>query len=60
MPILFIVAGYGKLGRLCRYPDYMAAMGVLSFLLPLTISLEISGGLAVLYGLLTQAWRLLP
>ncbi|MBG6240770.1 MAG: DoxX family protein [Candidatus Symbiopectobacterium sp. Dall1.0] len=55
MPILFIVAGYGKLGdAYAGTEQYMQAMGVPTFLLPLTILLELGGGLAVLFGLLTR------
>ncbi|CAG73551.1 putative membrane protein [Pectobacterium atrosepticum SCRI1043] len=55
MPILFIVAGYGKLGdAYAGTQQYMQAMGVPTFLLPLTIMLELGGGLAVLFGLLTR------
>ncbi|KHN50378.1 DoxX family protein [Pectobacterium fontis] len=55
MPILFIVAGYGKLGdAYAGTQQYMHAMGVPTFLLPLTILLELGGGLAVLFGLLTR------
>ncbi|MDQ5891959.1 MAG: putative oxidoreductase, partial [Pseudomonadota bacterium] len=55
MPTLFIVAGYGKLGdAYAGTQQYMQAMGVPTFLLPLTILLELGGGLAVLFGLLTR------
>ncbi|PWC13288.1 hypothetical protein B4923_08725 [Brenneria roseae subsp. americana] len=55
MPILFISAGYGKLGdAYAGTQQYMQAMGVPTFLLPLTILLELGGGLAVLFGLLTR------
>ncbi|MEC5321220.1 DoxX family protein [Brenneria populi subsp. brevivirga] len=55
MPILFIVAGYGKLGdAYAGTQQYMQAMGVPAFLLPLTILLELGGGLAILFGLLTR------
>ncbi|HHR5911993.1 TPA: DoxX family protein [Providencia alcalifaciens] len=55
MPVLFIVAGYGKLGGAYESTQqYMQAMGVPGFLLPLTILLELGGGLAVLFGLLTR------
>ncbi|MGX8940292.1 DoxX family protein [Symbiopectobacterium sp. Eva_TO] len=55
MPILFIVVGYGKLGdAYAGTAQYMQAMGVPTFLLPLTILLELGGGLAVLFGLLTR------
>ncbi|OIV47454.1 hypothetical protein BK025_04105 [Sodalis sp. TME1] len=60
MPILFIVAGYGKLGAgYAGTQQYMAAMGVPGFLLPLTILLEVGGGLAVLFGLLTRSVALI-
>ncbi|MDX5628382.1 MULTISPECIES: DoxX family protein [unclassified Brenneria] len=55
MPILFIVAGYGKLGdAYAGTQQYMQAMGVPTFLLPLTILLELGGGLAILFGFLTR------
>ncbi|MEE3651257.1 MULTISPECIES: DoxX family protein [unclassified Brenneria] len=55
MPLLFIVAGYGKLGdAYAGTQQYMQAMGVPTFLLPLTILLELGGGLAILFGLLTR------
>ncbi|ATA25440.1 hypothetical protein BIY26_05625 [Brenneria goodwinii] len=55
MPILFIVAGYGKLGdAYAGTQQYMQSMGVPAFLLPLTILLELGGGLAILFGLLTR------
>ncbi|MFC3394306.1 DoxX family protein [Brenneria rubrifaciens] len=55
MPILFIFAGYGKLGDgYAGTQQYMQAMGVPTSLLPLTILLELGGGLAVLFGLLTR------
>lgn len=55
MPILFIVAGYGKMGdAYAGTQQYMQAMGVPGFLLPLTILLELGGGLAILFGFLTR------
>lgn len=55
MTILFIVAGYGKLGdAYAGTQQYMQSMGVPGFLLPLTILLELGGGLAILFGLLTR------
>lgn len=55
IPILFIVAGYGKLGdAYAGTQQYMQSMGVPGFLLPLTILLELGGGLAILFGLLTR------
>jgi putative oxidoreductase len=59
MPILFIVAGYGKMGdAYAGTQQYMQAMGVPGFLLPLTILLEFGGGLAILFGFLTRTTAL--
>ncbi|WP_350305406.1 DoxX family protein [Photorhabdus viridis] len=59
MSILFIVAGYGKLGDdYVSTQQYMEAMRVPGFLLPLTILLELGGGLAVLFGFLTRTTAL--
>ncbi|KQN49267.1 hypothetical protein ASE93_05030 [Serratia sp. Leaf50] len=54
MPILFIVAGWGKMHAYAATAGYMASAGVPSFLLPLTILLEFGGGLAILFGFLTR------
>ncbi|MFP1811478.1 DoxX family protein [Lonsdalea quercina] len=55
MPILFIYAGCGKLGdAYAGTQQYMQAMGVPGALLPLTILLELGGGLAILFGFLTR------
>lgn len=55
MPVLFIVAGYGKLGdAYAGTQQYMQAMGVPGALLPLTILLELGGGLAILFGFLIR------
>lgn len=55
MPILFIYAGYGKMGSGYQGTlQYMTSMGVPGFLLPLTILLEFGGGLAILFGFLTR------
>ncbi|HEI8867070.1 DoxX family protein [Serratia sp. AKBS12] len=59
MPILFIVAGYGKMGdAYAGTQQYMQAMGVPGFLLPLTILLEFGGGLAIMFGFLTRTTAL--
>ncbi len=51
LPVLFIVAGYGNLGdAYAGTQQYMQAMGVPGALLPLTILLELGGGLAILFG----------
>ncbi len=54
MPVLFIVAGWGKITDYSGTQQYMAAMGVPGALLPLTILLELGGGLAILFGFLTR------
>jgi len=54
MPILFIVAGWGKITGYAGTQQYMESMGVPGFLLPLTILLEFGGGLAILFGFLTR------
>ncbi|WP_075182689.1 DoxX family protein [Pantoea sp. 1.19] len=58
MPILFIVAGWGKITGYAGTEQYMAAMGVPGFFLPLTILLEFGGGLAILVGFLTRTTAL--
>lgn len=50
MPILFITAGWGKITGYAGTQQYMEAMGVPGALLPLTILLELGGGLAILFG----------
>lgn len=54
MSVLFIVAGYSKIGGYGGTQEYMAAMGVPGFLLPLVILLELGGGLAILFGFFTR------
>ncbi|MDU4092050.1 MAG: DoxX family protein [Pantoea sp.] len=54
MPILFIVAGWGKITGYDGTAQYMQAMGVPAFILPLVILLELGGGLAILFGFLTR------
>ncbi len=59
MPILFIVAGWGKINGYTATADYMTSMGVPSFFLPLTILLEFGGGLAILFGFFTRTTALI-
>ncbi|MTD41194.1 DoxX family membrane protein [Erwinia sp. CPCC 100877] len=59
MPVLFIVAGWGKITAYSDTQQYMEAMGVPGFLLPLTILLEFGGGLAILFGFLTRTTALI-
>ncbi len=51
---IFIVAGYGKISGYETTVGYMEAMGVPSALLPLTILVELGGGLAMLLGFQTR------
>ena len=59
MPILFIVAGWGKINGYAGTQQYMEAMGVPGFFLPLTILLEFGGGLAILFGFFTRTTALI-
>jgi putative oxidoreductase len=52
--LIFVIAGYGKLGGYEMTQDYMTAMGVPGGLLPLVIVLELGGGLLVMFGLFTR------
>lgn len=58
MPVLFITAGWGKISGYAGTQQYMEAMGLPGFLLPLTILLEFGGGLAILLGFLTRTTAL--
>lgn len=51
---IFIVAGYGKISGYAATAGYMEAMGVPAALLPLTIFVELGGGLAILFGFQTR------
>ncbi|EPT7001594.1 DoxX family protein [Cronobacter malonaticus] len=59
MPILFIVSGFGKITGYAGTQQYMEAMGVSGFILPLVILLEFGGGLAILFGFLTRTTALI-
>ncbi|ELQ6242216.1 DoxX family protein [Cronobacter sakazakii] len=59
MPILFIVSGFGKITGYAGTQQYMDAMGVPGFILPLVILLEFGGGLAILFGFLTRTTALI-
>lgn len=48
--LLFLIAGYGKIGGYAGTAAYMAANGVPGLLLPLVIVLELGGGILVLLG----------
>ena len=59
MPILFISAGWGKISEYAGTQQYMEAMGVPGFMLPLVILLELGGGLAIVLGLFTRSLSVL-
>ncbi|MEW7866033.1 DoxX family protein [Aeromonas diversa] len=59
LALMFVVAGWGKIGGYAGTQGYMEAMGVPGMLLPLVILLELGGGLAILTGLLTRSVSLL-
>jgi putative oxidoreductase len=52
---IFLVAGAGKIGAYAATRGYMESMGVPGVLLPVVITLELAGGLAVLLGWQTRA-----
>jgi len=55
MSIVFLVAGFGKLGAgYAGTQGYMESMGVPGMLLPLVIAVELGGGLAILLGWKTR------
>lgn len=57
--LLFLIAGFGKIGGYAGTAAYMAANGVPGLLLPLVIVLELGGGLLVLLGWHTRIVSLL-
>jgi putative oxidoreductase len=52
--LIFITAGYSKIGGYEGTQAYMTAMGVPGFLLPLVIFTELAGGLLIVIGLFTR------
>ena len=50
LSIMFIMAGFSKIGGFEGTQGYMEAMGVPGMLLPLVIALELGGGLLLLAG----------
>lgn len=54
LALMFVVAGWGKIGGYAGTQGYMEAMGVPGFLLPLVILLELGGGLAIMVGFFTR------
>lgn len=56
LALIFIVSGYGKLTNYAGTEAYMASAGLpmVGLLLPLTILVELGGGLAIALGLMTR------
>ncbi|MFB3240239.1 DoxX family protein [Aeromonas salmonicida] len=55
LALMFVMAGWSKIGGYTGTQGYMEAMGVPGFMLPLVILLELGGGLAVVLGLFTRS-----
>ncbi len=54
LAVIFIYAGYSKIGGYAQTAGYMAAHHVAGGLLPAVIALELIGGLALAFGVLTR------
>jgi putative oxidoreductase len=54
LALIFVSAGYGKIGGYEGTQQYMAMFGVPGALLPLVILAELGGGLALIAGFLTR------
>lgn len=54
MSLLFIFAGWNKIGGYEMTEAFMVSMGLPALLLPLVILVELLGGLAVLFGFFTR------
>jgi len=52
--VIFIMAGYSKIGGYAGTAEYMQSMGVPGALLPLVILVELGGGILVVLGLFTR------
>ncbi|AUY09596.1 MULTISPECIES: DoxX family protein [Aeromonas] len=59
LALMFVMAGWGKIGGYAGTQGYMEAMGVPGFMLPLVILLELGGGLAIMLGLFTRSLSVL-
>lgn len=59
LALMFVIAGWSKIGGYAGTQGYMEAMGVPGFMLPLVILLELGGGLAVVLGLFTRSLSVL-
>lgn len=54
LAVLFVLAGYGKIGGYEGTVGYMASQNVPGILLPLVIALEFGGGLLLIAGFQTR------
>lgn len=54
LALIFIMAGFNKIGGYEGTQGYMEAMGVPGMLLPLVIILELGGGLLIAVGFMTR------
>ena len=54
LAVMFLQAGIGKLGAYAGTQQYMVSMGVPGWLLPLVITLEIGGAVALIVGWQTR------
>ncbi|MGE6267718.1 DoxX family protein [Aeromonas media] len=59
LALMFVMAGWGKIGGYAGTQGYMETMGVPGFMLPLVILLELGGGLAIMLGLFTRSLSVL-
>ncbi|ANB67707.1 DoxX family protein [Aeromonas veronii] len=59
LALMFVMAGWSKIGGYAGTQGYMEAMGVPGFILPLVILLELGGGLAIMLGLFTRSLSVL-
>ncbi|MFB2856028.1 DoxX family protein [Aeromonas allosaccharophila] len=59
LALMFVIAGWSKIGGYAGTQGYMEAMGVPGFMLPLVILLELGGGLAIVLGLFTRSLSVL-
>ncbi|MBP4066845.1 DoxX family protein [Aeromonas caviae] len=57
LALMFVMAGWGKIGGYAGTQGYMEAMGVPGFML--VILLELGGGLAIMLGLFTRSLSVL-
>jgi putative oxidoreductase len=59
MSVIFLTAGFSKIGAYASTQAYMESMGVAGGMLPVVIALEVGAGLAVLLGWQTRISALL-